>query len=50
MMTKCRVQWVIVAIVLNLSMSYSVRGMSSAITDSYCQTDLEVNSKSVLAM
>ena len=34
----------------NLSISCSVCGKSSAITDSYCQKDLEVNSKSVLAM
>ena len=37
-------------LVSNLSISCSVCGKSSAITDSYCQKDLEVNSKSVLAM
>ena len=34
----------------NLSISSSVCGKSSAITDFYCQKDLEVNNKSVLAM
>ena len=37
-------------LVSNLSISCSVCGKSSAITDSYCKKDLEVNNKSVLAM
>ena len=37
-------------LVSNLSISCSVCGKSSVITDSYCQKDLEGNSKSVLAM
>ena len=37
-------------LVSNLSISCSACGKSSAITDSYCQKDLEAISKSVLAM